>query len=351
MCSKFINALLLMFLLSSCGIGEMPGGGETGPDLPILKILDPTSVSETGFQLNWSISNPVGFDGILVLVAEDREMTKPVRYMDIDDPGKQSVLISGLDGASMYFYRITLTAQGQAVTESEIKAIETTYRMDNTSLLTGDDYTLSGKLAYLESVSGSRPGIIMMHEFGVWVNPWIGSDLLKKLVSDGYICFTFFFRGHGTSTPMDDLMELINNKNLLTRDLQAAIEFMNESELVTSGQLGLIGGSMGATMALAGNGYEEVKTSVALSPAADGVFLLFPDMTLSSVYYLVGELDIQEDPGADFPEEALTLYNLTEDPRKLDMIPGTADHGTGLLKRDSLNTSVEDWFLQYLPNE
>lgn len=350
MYSRFINALLLMFLLSSCGIGEMPGG-ETGPDLPILKILDPTSVSETGFQLNWSISNPVGFDGILVLVAEDRDMTKPVRYMEIGDPGKQSALISGLDGASMYYYRISLTAQGQAVTESDVKAIETSYRMDNTSLLTGDNYTLSGQLAYLESVSGSRPGIIMMHEFGIWVNPWIGSDLLKKLVSDGYICFTFFFRGHGSSTPVEDLTELINNKTLLARDLQAAIEFMDQSELVTSGQLGLIGGSIGATMALAGNGYEEVKTSVALSPVADGVFLLFPAMTLSSAYYLVGELDIHEEQGVDFPAESLTLYNLTEEPRKLDMIPGTAEHGTGLLTYDSLNTSVEDWFLQYLAIE
>ena len=104
-----------------------------------------------------------------------------------------------------------------------------------------------------------------------------------------------------------------------------------------------------AIAALAGNGYEEVLTSVALSPTRDGVFLLFPDMTLSSVYYLVGEQDIRDQQGADFPAEANALYDLTEEPRKLNIIPGTDDHGTNLLSRDSLNTSIEEWFLQYLP--
>jgi alpha/beta superfamily hydrolase len=188
----------------------------------------------------------------------------------------------------------------------------------------------------------------MMHEFGVWVNPWPGSDLLKQLVADGYVCLTFFFRGHGTSTPVDDLMDLINDKSILTRDLQAAIEYMNAHELA-SGTLGLIGGSMGAIMALAGNGHEKVLSSVALSPTSDGVFSFFPNMTLSSVYYLVGEQDIHDQEGGDFPAETEALYNLTEEPRKLNIIPGTSDHGSNLLSRDSLNTSIEEWFLQTLP--
>lgn len=72
-------------------------------------------------------------------------------------------------------------------------------------------------------------------------------------------------------------------------------------------------------------------------------------MTLSSVYYLVGELDIHDDPDVDFPAETTTLFDLTEEPRRLDIIPGTSDHGTNLLSRDSLNASIEEWFLQYLP--
>ena len=135
----------------------------------------------------------------------------------------------------------------------------------------------------------------------------------------------------------------------LPKDLQAAIDFMNAHELVASGKLGLVGGSMGGSLALAGNGYEEVQTSVALSPAQDGVFLIFPEMTLTSAYYLVGELDIHEDPAVDFPAETQALYDLTDDPRKMDIIPGTAEHGSELLSRDSLNATIRDWILEKVP--
>lgn len=344
---KLLYLVLLVLLTNSCDTGG-GSGGEIGPDTPVLKVLGPSELTETGFQLNWSITNAVGFETILILVAEDKEMTEIVRYVEEDDKLVQNVSLSGLDGASKYFYRISLMNQGNTVTESEINMVETSYKLESISLVTEDDYSLSAKLAYLESVSGTRPGIIMMHEFGVWVNPWIGADLTKQLVADGYVCLTFFFRGHGTSTPVDDLMDLINDKSLLTEDLWTAIDFMNGHDLV-SGKLGLIGGSMGAIMALAGNGYEEVLTSVALSPTRDGVFLVFPNMTLSSVYYLVGELDIRDQQGADFPAEANVLYDLTEEPRKLNIIPGTSDHGSNLLSRDSLNASIEEWFLQYLP--
>jgi len=203
--------------------------------------------------------------------------------------------------------------------------------VDNVDLTTEDSYTLSGKLAYLETLSGSRPGIILMHEFGVWVNPWIGSELMRQLVAEGYVCFTFFFRGHGTSTRVDDIMDLINNMSLLATDLQTAIDYVNTHELVSTSNLGLVGGSMGGIMALAGNGYEEVRTSVALSPVIDGVFLIFPKMTLSSVYLLAGELDINEELAINCPAETQSLYDISEDPRKLDIIPGTADHSSNLL--------------------
>ncbi len=344
---KLLYIVLLVFLASSCDIGG-EGGGELGPVTPVLKNLEPTATSETGFQLNWSITNPAGFNTIEILLSEDEEMTKIVRFMELNDISAQNAIFDGLKGATTYFYKVSLKNQGSTVVESDLKRVETSFKMESFNLITEDSYSLSAKLAYLESVSGSRPGIIMMHEFGVWVNPWPGSDLLKQLVADGYVCLTFFFRGHGTSTPVDDLMDLINDKSILTRDLQAAIEYMNAHELA-SGTLGLIGGSMGAIMALAGNGHEKVLSSVALSPTSDGVFSFFPNMTLSSVYYLVGEQDIHDQEGGDFPAETEALYNLTEEPRKLNIIPGTSDHGSNLLSRDSLNTSIEEWFLQTLP--
>ena len=344
----FFWVLLIPFMLhTSC---ENTGGPEgVDPLTPSLKVLAPTQVTETGFQLNWSLSTPFGFQTIAVDLSKDKEMGQIIKHLETGDISQEYLQVTDLQGATPYFYRISLLENGSPVFTSEIKKVETYYRMDPVDLTTEDSFTLSGKLAYLESMSGSRPGIIMMHEFGVWVNPWIGSELMKQLVAEGYVCLTFFFRGHGSSSPVDDLMDLINDKSLLTKDLQAAIDFMNAHELVASGKLGLVGGSMGGSLALAGNGYEEVQTSVALSPAQDGVFLIFPEMTLTSAYYLVGELDIHEDPAVDFPAETQALYDLTDDPRKMDIIPGTAEHGSELLSRDSLNATIRDWILERVP--
>lgn len=343
----YLAIFVLVFLLSACETGGVPE--EAGPLSPSLTLFSPSNISETGFQLNWSLNTPFGFQSISVLIAKDKEMQTKVKYLATDDISSVSLPVEGLEGATPYFYQISLINDGIPVFTSDIKEVETSYRMEQLYLLTEDSYSLSGDLAFLESLSGSRPGIILMHEFGVLNNPWIDSELMKQLVAEGYICLTFFNRGHGNSTPIDNIVDLIDDKSLLARDLKAAIDFMNEHELVSSGKLALIGASMGAIMALAGNGYAEVLSSVALSPISDGVMVIFPNMKLSSVYYLVGEHDIRDEPALDFPAEANTLYNLTEEPRKMDIIPGTSDHGTKLLSRDSLNTSVLDWILERNP--
>jgi len=336
-----------LFLHAGCENAEGPEGVD--PITPSLKVLAPTNVTESEFQLNWSLSTQSGFQSIAVDLSEDQDMNQVSKHLETGDISKEKMQVTGLKGATNYYYRISLLDEGVPVFTSDIKSTETNYRVDNVDLTTEDSYTLSGKLAYLETLSGSRPGIILMHEFGVWVNPWIGSELMRQLVAEGYVCFTFFFRGHGTSTRVDDLMDLINNRSLLATDLQTAIDYVNTHELVSTGNLGLVGGSMGGIMALAGNGYDEVRTSVALSPVIDGVFLIFPKMTLSSVYLLAGELDINEDLAIDCPAETQSLYDISEDPRKLDIIPGTADHGSSLLSRDSLNNSIRDWILERVP--
>ncbi len=337
--------ILLIGFVSSCEIG---GGGVGEPDIPSLKVLAPTNITETGFQLNWTLNTQDGFQTIAVRISEDEDMEQTSKFLETENIFSQSMQVDGLEGSTIYYYTISLIDNGIIIFTSDIRTAGTSIPMENITLLTEDSFSLSGKLAYLESIPGSRPGIILMHEFGVWVNPWLGSDLMRQLVAEGYVCLTFFFRGHGTSDPAD-LMELVNDRIQLTRDLQAAIDFMNEHEKVTSGKLGLVGGSMGAIMALAGNGYEEVLTSVALSANRDGVFLIFPDMTLSSVYYLAGELDVSGDLTADFPAEANALYSITEEPRKLDIIPGSDDHGSNLLSRDSLNASVLEWIMEMNP--
>lgn len=66
------------------------------------------------------------------------------------------------------------------------------------------------------------------------------------------------------------------------------MQFLKNHSKVDSTNLCLVGASLGAIMAVAGNGFEEVKTSVSVSGIEDGIYEIFPDMTISSVLYVVG---------------------------------------------------------------
>jgi len=95
---KLISAILFLSLIISCE--SDPGGGDvtTDPE-PVLKILSPTNVTETGFQINWSIENPIGFQSIFVQVATQEDMTNSVTYMTIDDISTENYLVDNLHGA------------------------------------------------------------------------------------------------------------------------------------------------------------------------------------------------------------------------------------------------------------
>ncbi len=341
---KIHSILIAFFLVLSIHSCE-----KENPDPVSLDIQKPSEVMETSFQLNWTVSN-LNFQSITIDLSLDRNMEVIEESVSISDATQNSYNFTGKKGATKYYYRISLVRDGIIQIESDLYGVQTSYETQAVSLLTSDDKNLMGSLAYLKSNAETRQGIILMHELGVFVNPWIDSPLLKRLVSEGYVCLTFFFRGHGSSSSVEGgLMSLIENKSLVARDLEAAISFMSDNELVTRDSLGLIGASLGGIMALAGNGYEEVITSVSLSAPADGVYDIFPNMTLSSVFFLAGELDIRPDINSDIPRDAQVLYETCEAPKKLTIVEGTSDHGTSLLIRDELNESIKEWILETLP--
>ena len=81
---KPLTVFLFLTLLVACDLG--PGGGpEPSDQEPVLHILSPTQVSENGFQINWSIENPVGFQSIFVQVAANEDMSNSIDYVHIDD--------------------------------------------------------------------------------------------------------------------------------------------------------------------------------------------------------------------------------------------------------------------------
>ncbi len=338
---RILIAIFLVLSIHSCE--------KDNTDPVSLAVQKPSEVMETSFQLNWTVSNH-NFQSITIDLSLDRNLEAIEESITISDATQKSCSFTGKKGATKYYYRISLIMDGKTLMASDMYGVETAYEAQGVTLVTSDDKNLNGSLTFLKSNAETRPGIILMHAMGVWVNPWIDSPLLKRLVSEGYVCFTFFFRGHGSSSSIDgDVMSLFEDKSLIASDLDAAISFMSDNELVTRNSLGLIGASLGGIMALAGNGYDQVITSVSLSAPADGVYEIFPNMTLSSVYYLVGELDIRPEMNSDLPRDARMLYNSSEAPKKLTIVEGTSDHGTELLSKDDLIESIKEWILEMLP--
>jgi hypothetical protein len=128
------------------------------------------------------------------------------------------------------------------------------------------------------------------------------------------------------------------------------MEFLQAQVFVRQGELGLIGASLGGIIALAGNGYPEVLTSVSLSAPTFSTHAFFPEEPHRSAYFLAGELDKNESLDMDFARDAQQMYDGCLEPRKLTLIPRTPLHGTKLLDIDSLNTSICDWITATLPH-
>lgn len=342
---KFKAYIFLLGIILCVGCGKL----DSTPEINI-NFQDPVEVSETGFQISWSISTS-DYQSLTFFLAEDPGFSKVVRSKTFEGSGANTITFKDLHGAATYYFRISLVRAPGSIFVSRTKSIEMPFQQEFISFDTPDFANLKGSLYYRDEMDSRRPAIIMMHEYGIFVNGWINSDILKLLVAEGYVCLIFSNRGHGNSTGLDDIQELLENPELLANDLRAAILFMQQNERVMADSIGLMGGSMGASMSITGNGNEAVRTSVALSPANRHIYSMYPDIPIKSVFYLVGDQDIVDtgEEVIDFPAEAAALYNLTSDPKKMLIIENNSAHGTELLESSGVKEAILEWFQQQLP--
>lgn len=342
---KTIHPLLFIGLVAFSACGKF----NTTPDI-LINFQDPSNVTETRFQVSWSI-NTTDYQSVTFILAEDPNFEDVISSQTFDDIGINSIVLEDLQGAATYYYRISLLRSPGSIFVSNTESIEMPFRTETISFDTPDMANLKGFVYYREEMEGRRPAILLMHEFGIFVNGWINSDILKALVSEGYVCLIYSNRGHGNSSPLDNITDLLDNPELLINDLKGAISFMQLNARVMADSIGLMGASMGASMAVAGNGDQSVRTSVALSPADMHIQSMYPGVPLKSIFFLVGDQDVVDtgDGVIDFPAQSADLYKRTEDPKKLMVIKNNPAHGTELLEATGVNEAILDWFKQELP--
>jgi dienelactone hydrolase len=330
---------LAMYFLFLSGITSCNKDESAEPAL--LSSIHTSEITETGFKIGWSVTST---DVQKITVELSRNEGFEEMEQVFEESGQSSgILIQGLQGATKYYYRIVAETADGPVFQSGTFRETTPYTSETITITTSDGISLSAKLCYLSYVESKKPAILFMHEMGAFVNNWKSSDCVTGLVAKEYVCLILDFRGHGNSTPIEDLSILIDDWSLVATDLVTAIEYLQGHDRVDGQNIALAGGSLGGIMALAGNGFEEVRCSISLSGARLGIYQLFPDLVMKNCLYIAGENDANENANVNFAEEAELMFNLADEPKKLIIKDGSPLHGTDLLIYPNITDEVINW--------
>ncbi len=314
-------------------------------DAPITITLESASeIKETSFIVNWS-ANSADISQLTIQFAFNESFSPIEKEFEITNINENSLEVNELEGATQYKYRLKALLNNGGIIYSKISSVTTSYKIEPVTFTTSDGILIAGKLKYLESNNDIKPAIIFMHELGVWVNNWQNADVVTSLIAQGYICLIIDFRGHGQSGdyPLPtDASEIEAFINSTSQDLIASINFLKTKDVVDANQFALVGGSLGAIMAVAGNEFDGVKATVALSASRLGIFSIFPELNINSALFIAGELDVNIQ-SVNFATEANALYNMAEEPKKLVILPGNSAHGTNLLLAPGVNQEIISW--------
>lgn len=338
-----LHVFLIHLIFSGC-VSLFIISCETVPELEITDI-EVGDVGETTASFSWQLSSKA-YSSTLLSIYKQSDPAGSVRDFAIDGNSATTFEIDGLTGLTSYAYTISfLNDQSEELAVSDERTFKTSFTSEEVEMITRDSYTLKGSISYLSTWNSEVPGIIMMHELDARENPWQASETMEALISKGFACMVFFFRGHGTSNAFPSQEFLGPNAAFyLGCDVEAAIDCFKNHILVDSTKIGLMGGSLGAAASVIGNYFPAVVSSVALSTGTNAAFSMkeffseFEDVNLRSIYYIAGELD--QVFGWNWPGMAMDLYSMTEDPRKLWIIPGSSMHGCALIGQTGLQDSL-----------
>ncbi len=189
------------------------------------------------------------------------------------------------------------------------------------------------RLIGVELGSGKR-GVVLAHGYRQSVCDWIRQA--RRLARSGHRVLVFDHRNHGSSTYTRKRSWRIDH------DVVGAVKTLRRHGART---VVLAGSSMGATAVLVG--------AAAIQPAVDGVVSLSAPAHFSSVdaeeavrRLAVPMLFVAGDQDDPFDDDAQTLFSASVAREKqLELISGSAAHGTGLLGLASVR-AVFDEFLR-----
>ncbi len=139
------------------------------------------------------------------------------------------------------------------------------YLSEEVSFTTADGIDISA--TWYTPKEGEAPfkTVVLIHQFNGDRHEW--DPFVSDFIERGYAALAYDIRGFGSSqnVPKDD--EYYDN---LILDVEGAVSWLKNRPDVISDRIGVVGAQLGGTVAYAASAYiEDVKVSVAISPAAD----------------------------------------------------------------------------------
>lgn len=283
-------------------------------------------------------------ENIRFVIDTDSNFLTPVIDSEASTESNASTL-SGLEPVTDYFIKIEVQKSNEVIW-SNIEEFTSFYTVEPVKYNSTDDVEICATLSYVSSkiTSNSRTAIFL-HEFMKSKSSWGVTFIKDTLIREGYLCVAIDFRGHGCSVFSGELTSIIEIPTQLREDFDATLEFLETIELERSGEIVIFGASMGACVATMVSTYDNVLGGVAAS-AVESISRDMANVPFApkGIYYLAGELDKNEAQNIDFEQDAIRLYNSTNEPKQYEIIQDSPAHGVTILEGDNeLITKAINW--------
>jgi pimeloyl-ACP methyl ester carboxylesterase len=189
------------------------------------------------------------------------------------------------------------------------------------------------RLAGVERGTGTV-GVVLAHMLGSNQQAW--SAFASSLAGEGFHVLTFDFRGHGASTGD-------RNPSLANLDLAGAV---TKIRTLGTTRVLVVGASMGGTAALLVAQTADLAGVVTLSAPAR-IDELDAGPTARNLaepsLFIVGEKDDKR-----YTDAARGFYAAARQPKGLEVIKGTGNHGTDLLTDSKVGDRVQQLITDFL---
>jgi len=216
------------------------------------------------------------------------------------------------------------------------------------SFITRDGIKIAASLSYRNSNIKS-PAILFIHQGGSDKSEWVSTRLFREVVDNGYVALAIDVRGHGNSGGTAKYPEIFNDPEQAPYDVLAALNYLKALNFVDANRIAVVGSSIGSNLACVASGKPgyNIKSAVAISGKTEAVFNLAggkTGMKFKSIYHISS----QDDGGGSRAKWATELYDLTNEPRKVEIIDGSA-LGVAIFKNDhTIEHRIFEWLEETL---